>query len=572
MGSQDGLKTRMRLDALQYARSIIACFPGTFARNCERALRDDHASYVALKVDPSRYSDPLSFFIDYQSAKLLAKYPALKTGVDTRAAAERKFIDAEHQCLLTNRRIQSCVDGGHDSRRVAFLFDMQRKISTILGPAPRFEDLDYEFGPGANVNVRVQTASYNKLTAGLQCTHNMVGILPEFLAEFPGWVPDQATVELVPSNQLGFVPKDCKTDRPICIEPLLNGLLQKGLGSHLRRRLSLFGVNLDDQEINQRLAQKAYSSELATIDFSSASDTVSYSLILNLLPIDWVGLLDSCRSPNFSYQGSVYPLQKWSSMGNAYTFELETLVFYALAVVSCEWSGIPYQTQANLHVYGDDVIIPRAAFDIFSDVSEWLGFTINLEKSFSQGDFFESCGADYFKGINVRPFLLKRKLHGYQECFYAINTVQRLASQVASIGRQSGLTTISSPIVARLLSLHRRLVGLVPRRHRLFGPEHSGDGHIVAPLDIAMSSGDVRWDHNLCLWRWKTYTFRPSLIRKDEWPMSYALYHAKALGDNLSLPSEGFSVRGRGALSVARVLSRDWLDPYFPWTPIECLG
>ncbi len=90
-----------------------------------------------------------------------------------------------------------------------------------------------------------------------------------------------------------------------------------------------------------------------------------------------------------------------SSMGNGFTFPLETLVFWALAE-SCREIAAPSSGVRTL-TYGDDIIIARDAYPLLLDVFRSVGFTLNVKKSYSDGRFRESCGADYILGSPVRP-------------------------------------------------------------------------------------------------------------------------------------------------------------------------
>jgi hypothetical protein len=96
-------------------------------------------------------------------------------------------------------------------------------------------------------------------------------------------------------------------------------------------------------------------------------------------------------------------LEMFSSMGNGYTFPLESLLFFSVV------EALVLAEQLHLcSVYGDDIIVPQ---DRASDVIEalnFLGFKVNIKKSFLAGSFFESCGTDWFKGQEVRPFFLRR--------------------------------------------------------------------------------------------------------------------------------------------------------------------
>jgi hypothetical protein len=424
--------------------------------------------------------------------------------------------------------------------------------------------MDFRFGPGATFGVRGETSPYNKVIANLECTDALVDGLSEFLEEFPGWIsPGQHTVTVLPGSQLAFVPKDATTDRPICIEPLLNALKQKGIGSWIRGLLRRIGLDLNDQTINQNLARLAVKLGLATVDFASASDTIAYLLVLELLPIEWVMLLDSCRSASFwdKKQGTWVNFHKFSSMGNAYTFELETLIFYALAKATCDELDIKTNIREDISVYGDDVIIPAAAFDLFQEVSEYCGFAINEKKSFKEGIFFESCGHDYFAGEFVRPFLWKHELTKLTSAFYAANTIKRIAKQSSKLRRKDGVD-------AKFRAVYGRAVAGIPGGLRRLGPEGFGDGHLISDFDVATPPlARDGW----CGYYFDSFQEKTVQIAMSEWPAAYALYSAMAvpnrrqsfnktdggMWDLIDIPegtksSSGYDVRGRTKIKKVR--------------------
>ena len=575
MSIQAACKSRMRLDALSYASRLWEALDTPTSLSCHILLREgEYEQLVRKVVDSSHYEDPYSFFLDYQAVKLLSKYPYLDTKIDREAVARSKFYEAEESCRLTNLRFRARSDLGclFSTQLERVISRAQSLISSILGQVPSYERLDFAFGPGAAYGVRGETSVFNKVEAPLECTYVFADCLPDFLGEFPGWVrTDSAEIRLVPGSQLAFVPKDAKTDRPICIEPLLNGMFQKGIGSYIRDRLRKFGIDLSDQGINQKLASIAHRTGLATVDFSSASDTISYRTVMDLLPIDWFNLLDAGRSPRF-LDGSVWRnFQKFSSMGNAYTFELETLLFYALACASCEELGVPYKTGISLSVYGDDVIIPVSVYDLFSEVTIACGFAINSEKSFREGAFFESCGHDYFNGTFVRPFLLKQRLNKLLPAFYAANTLSRIISRLPAT--ENVFLTRKAPsqeaVARRLIGVRSWVIGCIPKHLRCLGPEGYGDGHIVAPLDEAMTSSVSRvsrhssWDG----WMFQSYAEVAVKISLDSYPIAYALYFTmrrssnSLLGEPIALRNgDGYTVRGRSRLRKLRLFcSSEWM-------------
>jgi hypothetical protein len=499
---------------------------------------------VSFKVDPTNYVDAQSFFLDYQSAQLLSKYPYLPTGINTQAVAREKFHQAEQSCRETNARFRESEVRPFEADVEEILVIARRKIASILGDVPNLEDLDFSFGPGAAYGVRGDTSVFNKVAATLECTYAFSSILPDFLSEFPGWInTGTIDVDLIEGSELTFVPKNAKTDRAICIEPLLNGLYQKGFGSWIRDLLKKHGIDLRDQRVNARLAGVAHVEGLATVDFASASDTISYLLVLDLLPLPWFEALDVARAPRYKDDGVWKSFQKFSSMGNAYTFELESLIFYALAYACMQYQGFRPKTGVNLSVYGDDVIIPQASFDLFARVSEVCGFTVNEDKSFKSGLFFESCGHDFFNGTPVRPILLKEKIDGLKT-YYAINTLARISRRIPSPSCRDYWATSSfrrkrAACRENLRACHARLVDRLPRHFRVAGPEGYGDGHLIANTDEFIG-GHPRLHRVFDGFVFSTYLERAvvnKIARKDavevgpnQFPFStrgYALYYVR---------------------------------------------
>jgi hypothetical protein len=441
----------------------------------------EYKQLVSLAIDPANYVDAQSFFLDHQSTQLLSKYPYLPTGINTKVVAREKFHQAELACLETNARFRKSSVHPFEGDVERILYTARRKIAEILGDVPDLEDMDFNFGPGAAYGVRGDTSVFNKVAATLECTYAFTTILSDFLSEFPGWINTGThDVKLCEGSELTFVPKNAKTDRAICIEPLLNGLYQKGVGSWIRDRLKRFGIDLRDQRVNARLASTAHLSGLATVDFASASDTIAYALVLDLLPIDWFEFLDVARCPRYEDDDGWKSFQKFSSMGNAYTFELESLIFYALAYACMQEEGVRPMTGVNLSVYGDDVIIPQVCYDLFARVTGVCGFTVNNEKSFKNGLFYESCGHDYFNGTLVRPYLIKEKLDGLKT-YYAINSLARISRRIPPDPAHKAGSRYA--IRSALKACHSRIVNSLPSHFRVAGPEGYGDGHLIANTD-----------------------------------------------------------------------------------------
>lgn len=207
----------------------------------------------------------------------------------------------------------------------------------------------------------------------------------------------------VVANRVTTVPKNCETDRTIAIEPLMGIYLQLGVDGFIRRRLKTVRIDLDDQELNASAALAASKDDdLATLDLSSASDSVCIELVRTLLPAPWFEYLSSLRARfGILPDGRVIEYQKFSSMGNGFTFALESLIFWALAS-SC----VPKRLRHFVYTYGDDIIVPSSCVDHVIGLLTYVGFEVNKKKTFTDGPFRESCGMNAWNGSSVNPVRL----------------------------------------------------------------------------------------------------------------------------------------------------------------------
>jgi len=221
------------------------------------------------------------------------------------------------------------------------------------------------------------------------------------------------------SSRSTTVPKTSTIDRLIAIEPTANMYLQQGAMGLMVKNMRLFGLDLSVlPDVHKQFAfEGSLSNELATIDFSSASDCMSVGLLEWLLPPQWFQLCMSLRTGHISIFDDISPITMYATMGNATTFPLETLTFFTILCAS-HWEvtgdGImpmykQHKAYKHCSVFGDDCIIPTESAAIFMDTCESVGFLVNREKSFfDRSNFRESCGGDFLHGRNVRPFYLKR--------------------------------------------------------------------------------------------------------------------------------------------------------------------
>jgi hypothetical protein len=375
-------------------------------------------------IDPLAYDHPGDFARDYACLAFLRKWRGLQTGTDLRAVALTSFSQAEKKCSETNAKLLlSRVTGQLDQTGTVYLARMQEIIARVWG-LPTFEDLlgGSGWGPGSTASLRSGESERDQKMTEFPVSITRAAwpyfqaVIREDIAWLRAllrqdvWGPTtllERCAAFREESRVLTVPKDAKTDRTIAAEPTGLIFLQKGIGRYLRNRLKRFGVDLDDQRINQNLAASAYGEGLATLDLASASDTICKEVVRLLCPDHMWRLLNRLRCANYVLDGKVSSFSKFSSMGNGFTFELESLIFYAAARAVVEDQA---PDQVRFGVYGDDIVVPQKASAATVSLLEDLGFSVNSSKSFVDGPFFESCGKHYFQGIDVTPPYQKKTL------------------------------------------------------------------------------------------------------------------------------------------------------------------
>lgn len=400
----------------------------------------------------------------YLLREVLRKYPEFDLGVDTRQAAVSTFLEDEQLNAETNNRL---LTYNAESPRVGQVLDLAaRKAVRVLGVF-RWDWLveGARFGPGATTRLSRESASVaGKLSGVPHVNLSAYNLARTYLSLHPGWErsSQEAAAEMQlpclgggdamsPSlccyesgmaplainelDKFDTVPKSAVTDRTIGIPPDMNILLQLGVGYHMRKRMYTWGINLNDQSINQcRALEGSVDGKLATIDLKSASNSVTQGLVWKMIgnhSHDWTGfdptwyaVLDALRTSGCRIDGKPHEYELFSAMGNGFTFELESLLFWALAMASCETLGV----EPDVTVYGDDLIVPVESVDLLREVLDWCGFRLNGAKSFwnTSGPLFrESCGAHYLDGRDVTPFYVDDGLKRTDQIILLANNIVR---------------------------------------------------------------------------------------------------------------------------------------------------
>lgn len=441
----------------------------------------DDLKLLGIDIDPTTYSadQAWAFGNDYLAICFLSKFTGLNTGLDKKQRAIDKFFQMEDHCRETNRRFKSYSEL-ENSEYATWLFVMRRKIDQILGEFS-IERL-YEmaaWGPGVTAHTKGDdTSQTRKFQSEIGISHEAYALFGSSLgAAYPTWFRtetslDESAVQIVEGNTISTVDKNAKIDRVITVGPGIDSWLQRGAGKMIAKCLRSWGIDLTDQTRNQELSRVgSISGDLATVDFSSASDTIAWALVQKLLPETWFTVLNSLRSKRGKIEGVEHNWEKFSSMGIGFTFELESLIFYTAALVACEFEGVPSN---SVSVFGDDVIIPTSAFDSYVKFSEFLGFIVNKDKSFGTGHFRESCGAHWFNGFDVKPIYLKGRLKDAVSICKFANSIRRLAH------RRNNYTSCDRAFA----DVWDHTVSVLPRPLRELGiPDGYGDVGLIKNFD-----------------------------------------------------------------------------------------
>lgn len=283
--------------------------------------------------------------------------------------------------------------------------------------------------------------SYNSRFSSRSWTERLQHFLPKEKSILLNW-RDELLDDSVPllsaeeiPSRITTVPKTMKTPRVIAMEPVYNQYVQQGL---LRTMTSVLytpkfqalqeGLGWRHQDWNRLLAKiGSEKNSLATIDLSEASDRVSHQLIEHgLLPCSpslFRGLSIASRSERAKMpDGEIIPLRKFASMGSALTFPFETMVFFTIIHLAWEkhygvFPSAPLGPDQGVRVYGDDIIVPVSLVPTLISELELFGLKVNTNKSFWNGSFRESCGADWVSGISVSPVRLRAPLPDRSDSF-----------------------------------------------------------------------------------------------------------------------------------------------------------
>lgn len=432
------------MELKSFASKVYRGLDTPVSRACNKALQDERwDDLLAQRIDPRSYSSALSYWCDAQALALLKKCRDLPTGVNLASMAKETFDEGEQACKRTNIRLLPYLGnkaGEFDPDVAMHLHGVRKIVRSILGKFS-WDDVEPAFGPGATYSDRspkstigdkmnsvpsITSAALERVFPHWELTHWGRACLARSTWHYPC---------VVPGNRFATAPKDATKDRPIGAEPSINVFYQLGIGRMIRRRLRGVGIDLNTgQKRHKQVACAASLSGLdMTLDLKNASGTLSKNLVRFLIPSYWLAALEAVRSPKMRFNavrgdGRWLVLEQYSSMGNGFTFELETLIFYAITKYVSDLLG----SKRDVMVYGDDIIADRTIASALIPFLAFCGFETNKEKSFVDGPFRESCGGDYFEGIDVRPYYMKELPHEPQHLISVANGIRASTKTISS--------------------------------------------------------------------------------------------------------------------------------------------
>lgn len=319
-------------------------------------------------------------------------------------------------------------------------------------------------GPGATADKLRGNAKYYQTTWPLRLEN-----------VFPHWenmIPSESFLQrtdgvciLEPGNEIPVkvitVPKTLKTPRIIAVEPTAMQYMQQGILAVMMEEMPRFDqtrrlVMFEEQEPNQRLAlEGSVSGALATLDLSEASDRVSNQHV-RLLVKNHRALrhaVDSTRSRKADILGKTVRLSKFASMGSALCFPFEAMVFATVIFVGIEQQLNRRLTKKDIssffgrvRVYGDDIIVPVEFVQSVTAELEAFGFKVNSDKSFWTGKFRESCGKDYYDGVDITISRCRRTLPLSRADAEEVSSAVSLRNQLFHAGFDTAVNFLDNAI------------------------------------------------------------------------------------------------------------------------------
>jgi hypothetical protein len=315
--------------------------------------------------------------------------------------------------------------------------DLYSKLVSVTRRQPEY--FVSPFGiPLTGLSADADTANLNPLEL----------IVPQYWGKY-----SKDTVRLV---RIAAVPKNYKTARVIAPEMTVRQAVARRYFD-IMDRFTPSGIPLHDQTINQELARYgSINGCLATLDLEAASDSITWSLLYDVLPWRFARIIREALPTHYiGADKQRHILQSAATMGNSITFWLESVLFYAIARAGVReynlWAEEGKHVALNVSAYGDDLVVPTLAAETVIDYLVACGFTVNTDKSYYDLDnrYRESCGEEYRNGIRLTTIYFPR--------FPLMGTLKSKASIDPRSGRRDSYTGVFVDTMSALVDLQHKM-------------------------------------------------------------------------------------------------------------------
>jgi hypothetical protein len=366
------------------------------------------------------HSDPLA------TALLLFRYGKRYSPLQAdklRTASLTNFVAMQKQLKFSERRpTSSFID-----ERVRDAISRLIPWDSLCDELEKVPIWDIVFTPGVSFDTRADLVSKLKSVAKARVEYfyqpfgiPMVSNMGEEEMQYWGKYSDYEYHTV----RIAAVPKNYKTARIIAPEDVVRQAYARRYFIIMDRYTPAM-VNLHDQSENQERARLgSIDGSMATIDLSSASDSITKSMLVSYFPDRFVRIMERVLPTHYVYEGKTRQLFSAATMGNSVTFWLESILFTGITVAATECytrlAGVECD-YSLIHVYGDDIIADAHAAPTVMEWLERIGFSVNEDKSYfnlpecdENGDplpthyFRESCGEEYYDGTCVSSLYFPR--------------------------------------------------------------------------------------------------------------------------------------------------------------------
>lgn len=401
---------------VNYPKQMLTRFKRELSkRNCNMQLA---SAWYRPVLRFAQHGEHQQFFWMVEAATFLRRLQL--TGLDTSEQNCTEYVRFEHH--LNEFWYSIVTEPGEALRTID-------ELSCIIHEWFRgfsFDGLVPKHGPGS-----VAGASRSDSTLRYKYTHmesdSIIQPLCYLYDNIDGKMPlspEGCTIRKGPkhSSEIVFVPKDTLKQRIISREPVLYQYFQQALKNALMEhigsnRRKFHWLDLSDQDKSRELARCAsIDGSLSTIDLSSASDSVSLTLVEKLFHHETFRdyLFLSRTRTTVLPDGTIVELEKFAPMGSSLCFPIECLVFGSIVEHVIRKRRKRKSFYGEYRIYGDDIIVSS---DIAADVCSelvMLGFKVNHLKTYTNENslhyFREACGIEAFDGFDVTPCRISRKL------------------------------------------------------------------------------------------------------------------------------------------------------------------